>query len=318
MKNNEVIVSVCMITYNHEKYISEAIDGVLMQKTNFPIELIIGEDCSTDNTRKIVLEYTEKSPDIIRPLLSESNLGMTKNFIETMQAASGKYIALCEGDDYWTDPYKLQKQVDFLEENQNYSVCCHRYSIVKINSKKTPDHLDEFFIDYPNGFEYDLQQIMKYGILKTLTVVFRKDMIDISTLNRYKFARDVHLQYHLLNLNRKGYCLNFFGGIYNDHAGGVYSSTNTFVKHKLAYEIFRELALLNSRDIIVANMYSQVKKNLLIYFRRTIRHREQKMPSFYKDLILFVWNEFNENGLRSTIMVVSDIIKSTIKSFFHE
>ena len=114
-----IIVSVLMITYNHENFIREAIDGVLMQKTTFPIELIIGEDCSTDSTRKIVVEYAEKYPDLIRPLLPGSNLGMMKNFNKTMEAAKGKYIAICEGDDYWTDPLKLQKQVDILEANEN-------------------------------------------------------------------------------------------------------------------------------------------------------------------------------------------------------
>jgi len=118
---NDILVSVCMITYNHEKYISQAVEGVLMQKTNFLIELIIGEDCSTDNTRNICLEYKEKYPDIIKLLLSEKNLGMMQNFITTLQSCTGKYIALCEGDDYWTDPHKLQKQVDFLEENLEFS-----------------------------------------------------------------------------------------------------------------------------------------------------------------------------------------------------
>ena len=99
-----------------------------MQKTDFPIELIIGEDCSTDSTRKIVLEYAEKYPDIIRPLLPESNLGMMKNFNKTMEAAKGKYIAICEGDDYWTGPFKLQKQVDFLEANRDYAICATYFS----------------------------------------------------------------------------------------------------------------------------------------------------------------------------------------------
>jgi len=109
--NTEIKVSVLMITYNHEKYIREAIDGVLMQKTDFPIELIIGEDCSTDNTREIVIEYTKKHPEIVKPQLPNENRGMQNNFMGIYNAALGKFIALCEGDDYWTDPYKLQKQV---------------------------------------------------------------------------------------------------------------------------------------------------------------------------------------------------------------
>ena len=97
------LVSICVITYNQEKYIAQAIDGVLMQQTDFPIELIIGEDCSPDNTRKICLDYKNKYPDKIKLLLPDKNKGSMRNFIDTMQAANGKYIALCEGDDYWTD-----------------------------------------------------------------------------------------------------------------------------------------------------------------------------------------------------------------------
>lgn len=93
MKNCNIVVSVCMITYNHEAFIHEAINGVLMQQTSFPIELIIGEDCSTDNTRKIVQEYAERHPNIIRALLPENNLGMSKNFLETLKSCTGKYIA---------------------------------------------------------------------------------------------------------------------------------------------------------------------------------------------------------------------------------
>ena len=116
------LVSAEMITYNHELYIAQAIEGVLMQKTDFPIELIIGEDCSTDRTHEIVLEYQKKHPDIIRVVTSEHNVGMIKNSLRTNKACRGKYIAFCESDDYWIDPYKLQKQVDFLEANADYGM----------------------------------------------------------------------------------------------------------------------------------------------------------------------------------------------------
>jgi glycosyltransferase involved in cell wall biosynthesis len=116
------LVRVNMITYNHEPYIAQAIEGVLMQETDFPIELIIGEDCSTDRTREIVLDYQKKHPDIIRVVTSEHNVGMTKNDLRTNKACRGKYIALCEGDDYWFDPHKLRKQVNFLATNPDYGL----------------------------------------------------------------------------------------------------------------------------------------------------------------------------------------------------
>ena len=111
----DVKVSVAMITYNHERFIAQAIESVLMQQTDFAVELVIGEDCSTDGTRAIVRDYGERYPERIRLLLPEHNLGMMPNFVATLKACRGQYVASVEGDDYWTDPHKLQKQVDFLE-----------------------------------------------------------------------------------------------------------------------------------------------------------------------------------------------------------
>jgi glycosyltransferase involved in cell wall biosynthesis len=106
-----------MITYNHDRFIAKAIEGVMMQQTEFPIELVIGEDRGTDNTYAICCEYEAKYPNIIRVLKRERNMGMITNFIDTFQNCRGKYVALCEGDDYWTYPLKLQKQKEHLEAN---------------------------------------------------------------------------------------------------------------------------------------------------------------------------------------------------------
>ena len=121
---NKPIVSVVMITYNHEKYIQQAVEGVLMQQTDFPIELIIADDASPDQTEKIVTTIKKKHPNgnWIKYTRHLQNKGMTENFMWALGQAQGKYIALCEGDDYWTDPYKLQKQVDFLEANEEYGL----------------------------------------------------------------------------------------------------------------------------------------------------------------------------------------------------
>lgn len=127
-------LSVCMITYNHEKYIAQAVESVLMQQTNFDYELVIGEDCSTDRTREIVIEYKNKYPNKINLLLPEKNLGMIPNFVQTLQVCKGKYIAMLEGDDYWTYPYKLQKQVDQLEANPAAMMVAHRANIVDVNN----------------------------------------------------------------------------------------------------------------------------------------------------------------------------------------
>lgn len=112
------MLSVHMVTYNHAPYIAQAIEGVLQQETNFPIELVIGEDCSTDSTREIVLDFQKKYPNIIRVIISERNVGAKKNSHRVRKACRGKYIAFCEGDDFWHHPRKLQIQVDYLEEHR--------------------------------------------------------------------------------------------------------------------------------------------------------------------------------------------------------
>ena len=123
------LLSVFMITYNHEKHIAEAIESALMQKTSFKYEIVIGEDCSTDQTREIVLEYATRYADKVKPIYQERNVGANKNAASVREACKGKYIALLEGDDYWIDPLKLQKQVDFLEAHPDFSICSHKSKI---------------------------------------------------------------------------------------------------------------------------------------------------------------------------------------------
>lgn len=125
----DIMVSVAMITYNHEKYIAQAIESILIQKVDFEYEIIIGEDCSSDKTRKIVDKYKNMYPDIVKPIFRDNNIGSMKNSIETLNACKGKYIAVLEGDDYWTDENKLQMQVDYLEKNNDYSCCVHLVQI---------------------------------------------------------------------------------------------------------------------------------------------------------------------------------------------
>ena len=120
------LLSVCLITYNHVKYIEQAIEGVLMQQTNFSFDLIIADDFSIDGTREIVINYKKKYPALIKLILQQKNVGAAQNWIELITTPSAKYIAYFEGDDYWTDPLKLQKQVDFLEANEDYAICFHR------------------------------------------------------------------------------------------------------------------------------------------------------------------------------------------------
>ena len=118
-------VSVCMIAFNHERYIAQALDSVLKQETSFPVDIVVGEDCSRDSTRRILLDYAERHPGRIRPLLADRNRGMMANFLSTLAACRGRYVAVCEADDYWLDSGKLQKQVDYLESHPECAVSFH-------------------------------------------------------------------------------------------------------------------------------------------------------------------------------------------------
>ncbi len=138
--SNIPMVSIFSLAYNHEAFIEKAIESWLMQKTNFRFEAVIGEDNSTDNTRKIVFDYAERYPDIIRVVTSGSNVGMRENSVRTRAACTGKYIAFCEGDDYWIDPLKLQKQVDIMEANPNLSLCFHDAIIFWDDKSRQPDY----------------------------------------------------------------------------------------------------------------------------------------------------------------------------------
>jgi len=131
----EPLVSVKMITYNHAPYIGQAIEGVVGQKTTFPFELVIGEDCSTDGTREIVFEYQKKFPDIIRVITSEKNVGGKQNSRRVTKACEGKYIAWCEGDDFWHNPYKLKKQVDYLETHPECGLVYSSFDVFHYKDK---------------------------------------------------------------------------------------------------------------------------------------------------------------------------------------
>ena len=131
--DNQIIVSISCITYNHAPYIRQCLDGFLMQQTNFAYEVLIHDDASTDGTTEIIKEYEAKYPDIIKPIYEDENQwvkGRRGSAVFNFPRAKGKYIALCEGDDYWTDPLRLQKQVYFLEKHQECSLCCHQYDML--------------------------------------------------------------------------------------------------------------------------------------------------------------------------------------------
>jgi len=222
---NNPVVSVCCITYNHEKYINEAIDSFLMQETDFPFEIVIGEDCSTDNTRKIVEKYKEMYPNIIKLIVSENNVGAQANFQRTNEACIGEYMALCEGDDYWTDKNKLQIQKDFLESNPEYIIC---YTDVEAFNE------NGIIQDYIGGATKDLtaDELKKATPINTLTTMYRNIMKDKFSAE-FKASKygDLFI-WSILGYYGKGkYLPQIKPARYRVHSGGVHSGTSQIDKY---------------------------------------------------------------------------------------
>ena len=172
------LVSIFCITYNHSSYIRQCLDGFLIQKTNFPFEVLIHDDASTDDTAGIIKEYEAKYPDIIKPIYQVENQyskGLDINIVYNLPRARGKYIAMCEGDDYWTDPLKLQKQVDFLESHTDYSMCFH--SVWKLENGNTTH-----FVNIAKS-EISVWDIINNWLVPTCSVLYRKISLDLSLIH---------------------------------------------------------------------------------------------------------------------------------------
>lgn len=173
-KDKDILLSVCMVVYNQEQYVRDALDSVLMQKVNFPIEVIISDDCSTDATPQILREYAEAHPDVVKPIFGSTNVGYPNNQRRSLEAATGKYIALCDSDDYWTDPYKLQKQVDYMEAHPECAICFH--NVMHIYDGTTAHRSLLVPLDFPSELTIE-DVITRRWFLATNSEVFRREYI---------------------------------------------------------------------------------------------------------------------------------------------
>lgn len=189
--NNEepIMVTILTTVYNHEPYLRDCLNGFVMQKTNFHFEAIVHDDCSTDHSADIIREYAEKYPDIIKPIYETENqyskgmFGLTEK--KMAELTRGKYIAICEGDDYWTDPNKLQMQVDFLESHPNYSMCFHD---VDIKAEPGRDWYDVF--GKLEDRDYDAFEDIWHWCVPTCSIVLRRDVYDSVPQNNKFRMRD--------------------------------------------------------------------------------------------------------------------------------
>lgn len=272
---NDVKLSVCMITYNHESFISKAIEGVLMQKTDFPIDLIIGEDCSTDKTQGICIEYKEKYPRIIKLRLPDKNMGVMPNFIENLKTCTGKYIAICEGDDYWTDPYKLQKQVDFLEANKEFSLCFHNSLILDENNNTTTEALQR------NGLRKNIfytEDLITQWFIPTSGIVFVKDCLKLPAWFSNVQSGDIALIL-LLSLKGPARYLDEVMSVYRLHPNGL-SNTHIgyhkFLSMCYLYQTFNIHTNYKFNEKIIQEIKYEFERHALGYETEKLAETELK------------------------------------------
>ena len=221
------LVSFLCATYNQRDYIGKCIEGFLAQKVNFPIEIIIHDDASTDGTAEIVRKYAQKYPDIIKPILQTENqyskkAGVWKNFI--YPKAQGKYFADCEGDDYWTDPNKIQKQVEFLESHPEYSACAHRCKNFNCQNNVFTESFPS--IEKEKDFSLDEIIIGGGGLLGTNTIVYTRAFLDDLNEDYWK-ASPVGDFPQMLSLAKRGK-IHYFPdemSVYRLFVKGSWSST---------------------------------------------------------------------------------------------
>ena len=283
---SSIVVSICVVTFNHVSFIKKCLDDILMQQTNFDYEILLGEDASTDGTREICIEYAKKYPSKIKLFLHhrENNISINGsptgrfNFLYNLYSAQGKYIALCEGDDYWTDPYKLQKQVDFLEANPNFNICfTNAYNLLQNNELKLKEIPD---ISTNGVYTYD-DLLEHYNFITTASVVVRKNF---NTIPQWIFKLPVgDLGLYLLTCKTaKIKCLPDITTVYRIHNQGIWSSLSQikqFEIYLLFYQaIFAELTTRQQEIVHLKQKYfikkiSHLKYNnnkLLVVFNRII------------------------------------------------
>jgi len=271
-------VSVFMITYNHQEYISQAIESIVTQDVNFDFELVIGEDSSNDNTRRICERYKEQYPNVIKLLPSDRKYGMMGNFSRTLSECDGKYVAICEGDDFWIDQHKLQKQVDFLEENVDFTICFSDIDIVDhigdhdLNNKRTNYRMEKDV--------FTIEDIISAGVsfIPTATLVFRNVLPrPLPDFFKYLLGGDIALQLMLADKGKAKYFPEKTA-VYRINEGGISRTAEFRLKgHRAGFESFdkfNEYTNFKYHESIKKLLFP-ASKTLLIYESGFLKGKER-------------------------------------------
>lgn len=302
MKSNvkSNLVSVFMISYNQEDYIIESLENVLNQKTSFQYKVFLSDDCSTDNTKKVVDNYLKNHPkkEFVEFISQHKNLGWMPNFIFTLQKcqdSGAKYIAMCEGDDFWTDENKLQKQINLLEDNPDVVLACHRYKELYNDGREVncPYFRKDFFKG-KDSFKFTQKDFEEFMRIQTMTIVFRASALDLNIRHKYNYYCDTHIKHHILD-HGLGLYTKDFDAIYRIHGNNVFMSLDRRKKNKFTYDVYKDLInnngsvgytnLLNiSMRERIENELKSVKFNLIdLYYQKLLFQQflDIKSPLLY-------------------------------------
>ena len=284
---NDILVSISCATYNHESYIRQCLDGFVMQKTNFEFEILIHDDASTDGTTTIIREYVDKYPNLIKPIFQIENQyskGVPISQTYNWPRARGKYIALCEGDDYWTDPYKLQKQVDFLEANPEYGLIYTDYSRLNkdnleyaciLNGKTRKINSYEEMLQYA-GFIVPCSWLFRKSIYERLDKI--ENVVDGSFVlaleffmkSKVAFINEVTCVYRVLSESASH--TRFLEKSYKYIKGILFIQEFFFHKYgNVTYSIYDLLA--NNYTLIFPKAIALEDKEMINKIRRLLIHR---------------------------------------------
>lgn len=276
MTNNDIQISVCIVTYNQEKYIAECLDSIVTQKTNFKFEIIVGDDCSTDNTRSIIQEYVEKYPDLIIPVFHKKNVGVVENIKQVYEVAKGKYIAHLDGDDLAL-PEKLQKQFDVMEKNPQAIICSHNMLEILNNRIIEKSHWD-----HPKG-EYEILDLIKnlpfFSHSSKLFRVIDKDGL----FNILKYSDTLDIEIHLYQITMGSiFHLEENLGCYRKNVG-----VSAVKKNKMNHAMIERIMMVYENLMITKPMYkADIQKAYALYLLGTaasfavVESNNNKMKEF--------------------------------------
>lgn len=268
-----VFVSVFMLTYNQEQFIAQAIEGVLMQQTNFKYQLVIGEDGSTDNTLEICKAYQEKHPDKIKIISQPQNIGLMYNFVSTYTFLRGKYIAICDGDDYWIDPLKLQKQVDILDSNNNISVVYSRTKKEYPNGK-----IESTVIIEEQRQRKTIADLLQGNFIPSVTVMFKSENLPSELPDWFKSLPygDWPLYLYALSDGSKIECINqeltvYRTGIGESHKLNRNLEKTFLVEKRILNYIYKTQVFNNWKSSIKAGL-NHIDLKLMLTYNRENRY----------------------------------------------